>query len=594
MPNTLRVLNESKPHKKICWKEDFSKMSELKSLVTSTLKLENCFVGIFGVGENGMRFLKTDEDVREFLEEQKDVPTVTIDVYCTPISQDDTFLTKDYAPLYSPTQTYSGEPKLADVPEAPKKYPKTSVDARKKDWEGLKTLKSASFVDFSLGNYSPYHVVRKLEGHLIAEGFIRLNEASKWDLVPGGKYYIKRGHYSAIVGFIVPPKIDADQAYFKIVGTHCDSPCIRLCPKSKIVNGGYLQLDVQSYGGALFKTWFDRELSIGGRVTVRSKEDPSKLTVLIYSSKGPLAFIPNMCPHLQNTIDETPLNNEVHLRPIIGLGENPSAWGLAGDHFDFILNDIATSLKVPKESIVDTELCLADATPARVFGPSMEFLAASKMDNTASAWAALDAILNVSEKPESLPAQGIPVMVAFDHEEIGSQSIGGAFSEFLPDVLKRVVHSLSGDKGVSFELFKRASARSFFISADMGHATNPNYREYFKTNYQTALNKGVLVKTNDSHRYTSTSVSRSILKAIADEHSIPLQHYVGRNDKRSGSTIGPMLSSLLGMTTIDVGGALLAMHSIRELIGVEDLANYSELFRFAFLAKQAEVNDVFK
>lgn len=128
----------------------------------------------------------------------------------------------------------------------------------------------------------------------------------------------------------------------------------------------------------------------------------------------------------------------------------------------------------------------------------------------------------------------------------------------------------------------------------MGHALNPNYREYFKSNYQTALNKGILVKTNDNLKYTSTSISRSILKALCEENAIPLQDYVGRNDKHAGSTIGPMLSSLLGIESVDIGGALLAMHSIRELAGVEDIANYAELFRFAFLANQVAVDDNFK
>lgn len=580
MPKTLKILVEGKVQRKIVWKNRFLKMAELRSMVKESLKAADCFVGLFGVLESASKMLNCDDDIYDFLVSTNEADTVVIDVYCTPLSRDETYLTRDYSKLPACARTSGQE-----------SYLKVDPELRKSDFSAFKALKSANFVEFTRGNYSPYHVIRKLEGHLISEGFLRLKESDKWELVPGGKYFIKRGHYSAVVAFIVPQKISAEDAFFKIIGTHADSPCLRLNPVSKIKNEGYLQLDVNTYGGGLWNTWFDRELAVGGRVVLKNSKDANKLEVCLYSSKSAFAYVPSMAPHLQSVIGETALNPEKHLRPVVGTNERstPSA-----PHFDFIIEDIANQLNVPKSAIVDAELCLADATPAAIFGPSKDLLAASKMDNSVSAWAGLDSIIMTAEKPEALPANGIPVMVCFDHEEIGSTSTGGANSELLPDVLKRIIYTLATDKSAQFELYKRAAARSFFISADMGHAVHPNYSEYYKSNYLPVINKGVLVKTNDSLRYTSTSVSRAYLKAIAEENGIPLQDYVGRNDKKAGSTIGPMLSSLLGIESIDIGGPLLAMHSIRELAGVDDIANYAELFRFAFLANQPLIDDTFK
>lgn len=580
MPKTLKILLDGQVQRKIIWKNRYLKITELRSTIKELLKAEDCFVGLFGVVEGGSKMLNCNDDIYDFLMCTNEADTVVIDVCCTPISRDETYLTRNYSKLPACVRT-----------GAQKEYVKVDPTLRKTDFGAFKALKSANFIEFSKGNYSPYHVIRKLEGHLIAEGFLRLKESDKWNLVPGGKYFIKRGHYSAVIAFIVPQKISAEDAFFKIIGTHCDSPCLRLNPVSKIKNEGYLQLDVNTYGGALWNTWFDRELAVGGRVVVKHATEANKLEVCLYSSKSAFAYVPSMAPHLQSVVGETALNPEKHLRPVVGTDEKSTA---GAPHFDFIMDDIANQLNVPKSMIVDAELCLADATPATIFGPSKDLLAASKMDNSVSAWAGLDAIIMTTLKLETLPANGIPVMACFDHEEIGSTSTGGANSELLPDVLKRIIHTLATDKSAQFELFKRASARSYFISADMGHAVHPNYSEYYKSNYLPVLNKGVLVKTNDSLRYTSTSVSRAYLKSIAEENGIPLQNYVGRNDKKAGSTIGPMLSSLLGIESIDIGGPLLAMHSIRELAGVDDIANYAELFRFAFLANQPSIDDTFK
>lgn len=349
MPSVLKILRESETFKKVVWRDELKSIAELKSLVTKAMALENCFVGLFGVVSGSLKMLNSDADVREFLTEVGGGATATVDVYCTPLSRDETFITRDYGTLYNPKASATPSEVAGPAP-----YPKTDPSLRKTDFDAFKALKSSNFVEFTHGNYSPYHVIRKIEGHLITEGYIRLKESEKWDLVPGGKYYIKRGHYSAIISFIIPSKIDADQAFFKIVGTHCDSPCLRLCPYSKIENGDYLQLDVTAYGGALWKTWFDRELAIGGRVTLKHKDIPNKLDVQLYSSKSAFAYVPSLCPHLQNTIDETPLNPEYHLRAIVGSDEKGLAGKKSGDrssspHFDFILDDIAHPAQRPQE-----------------------------------------------------------------------------------------------------------------------------------------------------------------------------------------------------------------------------------------------------
>lgn len=583
MPLALKIIFEDKTQKKILWKDSYRSITELKKICTLNLNIENNFVGIFAQTPQGLEMLISDDDVSEFIAKFSESQSLVVQIALTPISRDETFISKDYSSIYR-TRT-PGIPKDCIRPE----YSLKSSNA-----ELYKNLKTSDYLSFSDKNYSPYHVIRKIEGNLLAEGFSRLLESEKWVLIPGKKYYVKRGYFSGVIAFTIPAKMDTDNLFFKIAGTHCDSPCLRLCPQSKIINGEYLQLDVMTYGGGLWKTWFDRELSIGGRVTIKNKSDPNKLEVKVYTSTNAFAYIPSLCPHLQNTIDETALNPEIHLRPIIGLNGKTKEINVEGDNYDFLLQDISDSLEIPKDLIVDFELCLADATKAKLFGPKQEFLAASKMDNTVSAWAALDGIINCSQKPELLPSNGVPILAVFDHEEIGSISTTGANSEFLPDILKRIVFSISTEKFAVFENYKRSISKSILVSADMGHVTHPNYTEYFKTNYKPTLNKGILLKTNDNLKYTSTSISRTIIKKIAEEKQIPLQNYVGRNDKHSGSTIGPFLSSLLGIESVDIGGGLLAMHSIRELMGVEDLMNYAELFGLIFKASLPTISDNFK
>ena len=613
MPKAISLILPDQSAKKIAWKHQYGCLDRLKEQISSIIDVPAGEIHLLGKTPTSFLLLSNQNSFNDWLSENYSQFSITLQIANLgghapkPMLEEGSKIESGESEKLPSSSTQTTQVVAKDKPRSEFKFRKMRFADRKADHAAYRRLKISNFIDFSDSNYSSYHVIFKTEGYLIASGFERLDERVAWTVKPGGKYYIKRGFYSSIIAFIVPTTFDPTKAYFKLLGTHADSPCLRLSPKSKIDGDGFLQLDVETYGGALFKTWFDRELALGGRVTLRDPEDDSKLTVKIYTSTNALAVIPSLPPHLQKVIDETPLNPEQHLRPIIGAnmesegtdlglpgrGKRAVKSSLQDDHYKFILEDISNQFQVPVESIVDIDLSLADWAGAHAFGPAEDFVAASKMDNTVSVWAALESITTIADDPTVLKDNGIPLIIAFDHEEVGSASFTGADSDFVETTLLRVVTSLNADKECPIELFKSALANSLLVSADMGHSYNPNYPEYFKQNFKPTLNKGILIKTNDSQRYTTSSISRPILKNLADKHQIPVQDFVVRNDKPCGSTIGPIMAKKLGVVAIDVGAPLLAMHSIREIMGSEDMVAYSDLFLAYLSSNLPTVSDIF-
>lgn len=583
MPKAITLILPDQSTKKITWKHQYGCLDTFKSFLATLSSTLVSDLHLMGKTETTFMMLTDQSLYNKWLNDNFDQFSVTIK------------LVKFGLKLNNSSSSQKKNPSKT------MKFKHMKFDEKKTSYAEYKNLKIGNFLEFSSKNFSPYHVIFKYEGYLLAAGFTRLDERKPWELKAGGKYYIKRGFYSAAIAFIVPQNFDVNNIYFKLLGTHADSPCLRLANKNKLKTEGYWQLAVQTYGGALWKTWFDRELGIGGRVTVRDEEDDSKLEVKLYTSQSPLAFIPSLCPHLQKVVEENELNPELHLRPIIGslLEEVESVSSsnrkaeTTDDNYKFLLTDISNQLQIPVESIVDVDLCLADWAEAKTFGPAEDFIAATKMDNTLSAWAALDAITRVADEAENLKDSGIPFIMCFDHEEIGSASFTGADSDFVESTISRIINNLSKNTGSQVELFRTALANSYLVSADVGHSFHPNYPQYFKDNYKPIVNKGILIKTNDSQRYTTTAITRPILKHLAEKNEIPIQDFIVRNDKPCGSTIGPFMSKRLGLLSIDVGAPILSMHSIREFSGTEDLVSYSDLFYQFLLKPLPTISDLF-
>ncbi|HEU0031953.1 MAG TPA: M18 family aminopeptidase [Kofleriaceae bacterium] len=389
---------------------------------------------------------------------------------------------------------------------------------------------------------TPYHAVEAGRRRLQAAGFRALAETAPWDRLAPGKYYVTTTGTN-LFAFVLPDAPD-HRRQFRIIGAHTDSPNLRLKPKPDYTNEGYAQLGVEVYGGVLLNSWLDRDLGIAGRVLVR--DDAGAITSKLVLLDRPLARVPQLAIHLDREVNDKGLvlNKQDHLAPILGLG-TLSVGKLVGDALD-----------VAPEYIVGSDLMLFDLTPPTRAGANHELIFSARLDNQAMCHAALTAI-TATDAPRA-----IPVIALFDHEEVGSDSVGGAGSAVLPRVLERLVGSR--------EAFHQACARSTCISADMAHAVHPNYASRHEPRHKPQLNGGPVIKTNTQQRYATSAATAAMFAQLCRESDVPVQHYAHRTDMPCGSTIGPITSTLLGIATVDVGNAMLSMHSARECAGAKD------------------------
>jgi len=442
----------------------------------------------------------------------------------------------------------------------------------------------------------------------------------------GGKYYITRNNAS-IAAFTIGKQFNQSSGGFVIAAAHTDSPCFKVRPNSSITSEGYQQLGVDCYGGGLWHTWFDRGLGIAGKVIVAEPKNNSdkktndkqndekhtdgnentdiQLAVKFVRIDRPICVLPNLAIHLQNADERAAfkINKETQLRPILNIlgahttGTNNVSAGVPGSSEcskttlgmgsrmpPGLLNLIATELQCPQTSIVDVDLCLMDATHARLAGLSNEFIESPRLDNLVSCWAAFTALLeqkcpqkdNTDNKPDVAPAVGntndnnIQLACAFDHEEVGSQSWSGANSSMLESWLRRIMASLAMK---SDEDFYAVMAKSLLLSCDQAHGVHPNYTEKHQAQHKPYINAGIVLKSNANQRYATHAASLSICRLMASLACppVPVQDFVVRADSPCGSTIGPMTASRLGISTIDLGVAQFAMHSCREFGGIADV-----------------------
>lgn len=410
-------------------------------------------------------------------------------------------------------------------------------------------------LDYIESSPTPWHCVAETERRLEAAGFSRVSEDSKdWPTDTGARCWTTRGGGSLIAWRV--GSSDPREAGFRIIGAHTDSPNLRIKPRPDIERAGCWLLGVEPYGGVLLSTWTDRDLAIAGRVTVRAEAEPLQVETHLVRADRAICRIPNLAIHLNRNVNTEglKLNKQNHL---------PALWSLArgerkdeGEHFKAHL---AGDLDIAPDRILGWDLCLYDTVAPCVSGLEGEFIHAPRLDNQASCHAALEALLTTAGQE----TEATQVIALFDHEEIGSRTSRGAASSFLRDVLTRLSGEAASD-------LARAISGSFIVSADMAHGQHPNYADKHDGNHRPQLNGGPVLKTHNEWRYASDAEDAAVWRGLCADAEVPLQEFVNRSDLRCGSTIGPIVSAELGIRGVDVGSAMLSMHSIREMAGSED------------------------
>ena len=445
---------------------------------------------------------------------------------------------------------------------------------------------------------SPYNFVEFAKKELKSAGFTQIFESDPWNVEAGKKYFYTRNN-SCIIAFNVGKKYSPEVGCFKIIGAHTDSPSLRISPNSYNPSGEIERYNVQYYGGGLWFTWLDRDLSLAGKVIF--KDNSGKLTSKIIQCEDPIFYIPNCPPHLKSGSERESLtiNKENHLKPLIAtlrvnsvLCEEDKSEKkdkkLGKTLRNVILKELNKDCEKPiidsGDQIVDYDLVLYDTQSPNLIGLNKEFLASGRLDNLGSSIPALYAMINAS-KDELLEEQSsINIIALFDNEEIGSMTYQGADSNFFLMHLKRIfAQSLNISKTTySEDLYLRFMAKSYVISADLAHAFNPNYPEKFQAQHQNKVQQGIVLKINVCGKYSTESENAAVFKEIANLCNVPIQEFIVRQDSPCGTTIGPITSAKIGIKSVDVGIPQFAMHSIREQLGIVDLYYYRTVFEEFF------------
>lgn len=406
---------------------------------------------------------------------------------------------------------------------------------------------SKELMDFIKESPTAFHVVKNFSTMLEKAGFIKLNERNKWKIEQGGKYYVTRND-SSIIAFQVPDNMDFYN--FQIAAAHSDSPAFKIKENPEMVeDNNYVTLNVEKYGGMLMAPWFDRPLSVAGRVIVK---DGNTLKPVLLNVDRDLCLIPNLAIHMnRNANNGISYNPQKDMIPLFG--EIASK-----DKFDQI---IANEVGVAIEDIISTDLFLYNREWGTIWGADNEFMSAPRLDDVMCAFSCIKALTDNKENNKS-----VNVCAIFDNEEVGSTTKQGADSSFLYDVLSRISMCMGKDS----EDFIRACASSFMLSADNAHAVHPNYKEKADPTNRPYMNKGIVIKYNANQKYTTDAISASIFKEICKKAGVEVQSYVNRSDIPGGSTLGNISNSHVSLNTVDIGLAQLAMHSPYETAGVKD------------------------
>lgn len=395
---------------------------------------------------------------------------------------------------------------------------------------------------------SPYHAVASAVSALTEAGFRPVDAGQVFPAEPGG-WFVARG--GALVAWRQPEHV-TPTAPFAVIGAHTDSPNLRVKPVPDTGAAGYRQLAVDVYGGALVNSWLDRDLGLSGRVGLASGE------VRLLNVRRPLLRLAQLAIHLDRNVNESgvALDRQTQLVPI---------WGLGSVDEDGFRNFLADELHCSPGEIVAWDVMTHDLTPAAVLGADGEFVVSGRLDNLASVYCGLQALIAATGEPPADPNL-VPVLVAFDHEEVGSGSDTGAAGPILADVLERSVLARGGGRAE----YLAALSGSLCVSCDMAHAVHPNYLERYEPNHRVRLNAGPVVKTNAGMRYASEAPTVARFVRACASVAVEPQLYAHRSNLACGSTIGPITATRLGIATVDVGNPMLSMHSAREMAGAHD------------------------
>ena len=405
-----------------------------------------------------------------------------------------------------------------------------------------------SFIDASP---SPYHAAAEALRRLTAAGFTEVAQARPWPSGPG-RYVVADG--GSLFAWAVPAGAPAD-ARFRLLGAHTDSPTLRVKPRPDTGRAGLRQLGVEVYGGPLLNSWLDRDLGLAGQVVIRT---PDGLQVRLVRVHRPVLRVPQLAIHLDAALraDGLKLDAQQHVVPIWSIGD-PDPGGFT--------RFLGAELGVPPTDVLSHDVMTYDLTGGTLAGASEEFVSAARQDDLACSHACVTALCAVAAEPA---APHVSAVVLFDNEEIGSQSATGARGAWLGRQLERSVLARGGGR----DDFLRAVADSLHVSADMAHATHPNYADRHEPGHWIALGGGPVVKISANGFYSTTAPTHAAFLLAAEQAGVPVQYFVNRSGVRSGSTIGPIVAAGLAMPTLDVGNPMLAMHSARELSGTADAA----------------------
>lgn len=403
---------------------------------------------------------------------------------------------------------------------------------------------SKELLEFIEKSPTAFHVVETMKEMLEMEGFVSLQENSKWNLKSEGKYYVTRNG-SSIIAFTVPEKVRG----FHIVASHSDSPTFKIKEIPELcVADKYTKLNVEGYGGMLMSTWFDRPLSVAGRVLLRTEQGVAARLINVDQD---LLIIPSLAIHMNRGANEGyKFNVQKDLLPLYGTGN-------AKDSF---MKTVAESVGVREDQILGHDLYLYPRTKGCIWGSENEFVSSPRLDDLQSVFSSMKGLLLADKKPQ------VTMIAVLDNEEVGSSTKQGADSDFL----KETVYRICKECGILPEERRSIFSSSFMISADNAHAAHPNYMEKADAVNRPFMNEGVVIKFNGNQKYTSDGVSSALFKMICERANVPYQVYANRSDIAGGSTLGNISNTQLSMNTVDVGLAQLAMHSCYETAGVKD------------------------
>ena len=415
----------------------------------------------------------------------------------------------------------------------------------------MNTKTAKKLLKFIQKSPTAFQAVEEMKKRLEKEGYKELKEEEHWEIIPGGNYYVTRNN-SALIAFSIPKKLVWK---FHIMASHSDSPALKIKENPEIeVEKAYIKLNVERYGGMLLAPWFDRPLSVAGRLIVRKDGEIQEKLVTVDKD---LLIIPNLAIHMNREVnDGYKYNVQKDMLPLYSSYEGKGSF----------MKQVAAEAGVEEKDILGHDLFLYDRTAGTIWGADEEFVSAPRLDDIQCAFASFEGFLRGEHK------KSIAVHCVLDNEEVGSSTKQGAASTFLKDTLKRINMGL----GRTEEEYLMALADSFMVSADNAHALHPNHTDKTDPVNRPVINGGIVIKYNANQKYCTDGVSAAIFKDICDKAGVPYQTFVNRSDMAGGSTLGNISNTQVPMKTVDIGLAQLAMHSVYETAGVKDTENLAK------------------